>query len=810
MLIAREETVNYIRKSMKIPLKHKTSSFDKHFSCHINSSLLFRIMIVLLVFFWHSPAFGYLLQDEERGTSLSIFGIGGIMRLNYAWVDGNDALYEDSDDGFREGFDHREFLSLSASGMLFRDYTLEGEVHYNQDDDPDWNFFVKLARDESYLIFGDQPNMFEEPYFTRYTQPFRGLTLHVESDHVGITSFGAFTRGASTREELTPDGTSGPYNLSKIPVVPGSDIVTIEIRNQNDPSEVLEIRPQNRNVDYTIDYDSGEITFAQPVDPETFRGDKVVIVVIYRSEEESSAFRTAIVGSRITVAPSDWGTVGVTYISEFDRDPSLSDGFDARQEIYGIDAALKIGDLWRLTTEYALSQQQAANSDTPDPAQSFLAKLDGKVGDQVNIHGKYRLVERDFLTFANPDIDTNEQELDLAGTYAYRPEHSLKIGYSFLQDNLPQESEEPTTTTHRPYIEWEARVREQTQLFSKYEFIQKTDDQNPAVTDEQTHSLLVGGIQDFSTVPILKKLTLRGEYQVNDFEDNTNQEADTLTHVFGLRATTEPAREIITYFEQRERLIHDKDLKENTERQDISEIGMELNRWQRFSAQTKYQYRSVHDLLQDERESERHTVIFSAKYQPFDVLTTSGKVELRDETMFTSEAAEREESSSRSLNTEARLTYTPKKDLSLRLKYEYDYEEDALDVTNKTREDETEFRINYAFDKRKTRLTGIVKIERDLLEAPPTPKTKTRTTTYLASAARQLTDRWDILAQYKREMVELSADNSRDDILAEVGYKLGRFITFAGGYQYSRFQDNDEPDNEYTANSVYIKLIGKL
>ena len=765
---------------------------------------------VLILVFGPSLAFAYLFQDEERGTSLSIFGIGGIMRLNYAWVDGDDALYEDSDDGFREGFDHREFLSLTASGILFRDYTLEGEVHYNQDDEPDWNFFAKLARDENYLIFGDQPNIFEEPYFTRYTLPFRGLTLHVEGDHVGVTTFGAITRGAVSKEEITPDGTSGPYSLAKIPVVPGSEIVTIEIRNQNDPNEILEVRPQDRNVDYTIDYDTGEITFNEPIDSETFRGDLVVIVVIYRDEEESSAFNTAILGSRLTVAPTNWGTVGVSYISEFEREPSLSDGFDHRQEIYGIDATLKIGDLWRLTTEYALSQQESANDDAPEPSHSFLAKLDGKVGEQVDIHGKYQRVEREFLTFANPDIDTNEQELELVGAYAYRPEHSLKIGYSFLQDNLPQEAEEPTTTTHRPYIEWEARVREQTQLFSKYEFIQKTDDWNPEETDEQTHSLLFGGIQEFATVPILKKVSVRGEYQFNDFEDNTDQEADTLTHLFGLRAATEPAREIIAYAEQRERLIHDKDLKENTERQDISEVGLELNRWQRFSAQSKYQYRTVHDLLLDEQESERHTVILGAKYQPFDVLTTSGKVELRDETVFASAAADREESSSRSLNTEARLTYTPKKDLTFRAKYEYDYEEDRLEAANKTREDETEFRLNYAFDKRKTRLTGIIKIERDLLDAPPTPKTKTRTTTYLANAARQLTDRWDILAQYKREIVELSADNVRDDILAEIGCKLGRFITFAGGYQHSRFQDNDEPENDYTADSVYVKLIGKL
>jgi hypothetical protein len=33
---------------------------------------------------------------------------------------------------------------------------------------------------------------------------------------------------------------------------------------------------------------------------------------------------------------------------------------------------------------------------------------------------------------------------------------------------------------------------------------------------------------------------------------------------------------------------------------------------------------------------------------------------------------------------EARLTYTPKKDLTFRMKYEYDYEEDRLEAANKT------------------------------------------------------------------------------------------------------------------------------
>jgi hypothetical protein len=385
----------------------------------------------------------------------------------------------------------------------------------------------------------------------------------------------------------------------------------------------------------------------------------------------------------------------------------------------------------------------------------------------------------------------------------------LTIGYSFLQDNLPNDSDSPTTTTHRPYIEWNAYVFEHTELFSKYEYIQTTDDQSPKTTDKHTHTWLMGGVQEFLSVPLLNKLTLRGEYQISDVEDKTDQEADTLTHQFGLRATSEPVSEVLAYAEQRERLVYDKDLAEYTTRQDISEIGTELKRWERFSAASKYQYRVIHDLLQDAKTSERHVFTLSSEYQIFTPLTGAGKLEMRDETFF-SENQEDSESTTHALNAEGRLTYTPKKDLTVRLRYAYEQSRDEADITTTTSEDEAELRLNYAFDARKTRLTGVIKMERDLTEAPPTPKTESRTMTYIASAARQFSDSWDALVQYKHIQTELAAETEKDELFAEIGYKAGRFLKLTAGYQYTDFTDNIESTNNYTANSVYLKLIGKL
>ena len=757
-------------------------------------------------------SYGYLFKDEKHGTQLSIFGLG-MIRFNYAFVDGDAEGFEQSDDGFREQFDTQEFLSLTLNGVLFRDYALEGEVRYDEAENPISNYRLKLSRDEHYLIVGDQPNIFSEPYFTRYTSPFRGLTLHVGTQKVGVTTFGAVTKGSLEKEELTPDGTSGVYVVQKIPVVPGSDIVTIEVRNRNDRQHVIETRPQQRNIDYTIDYDTGEIMFTSAVERETFEGDPLVIVVIYRSATESASYATSIAGGRITVSPTGWANIGVTYVSEFNRDPSLSKGFDARQEVYGIDGTVTIGDALKLTTEYALSRDLAKPADSAQDASdlrhAFRAKLDGKIGDNVEFNGNYELAERDFLTFANPDINPNEQQLDLAGKYFYHPRHFLEAGYSFWQDNLPQEATNPTTTTHRPFVGWDAYLWDHTEVFARYELIHTTDDQSPAVADQQTQTVLVGGNQEFLSVPVFKKVILRGEYQWSDFEDATDQEPDTITHQAAIRARAEPAKATAVYVEQRERLIYDKDRKQNIERQDISEIGAELNQWERFTLQPKYQYRRTQDLLLDRLKTERHTVLVSSKFTPFSVLTGAAKVEFSREKVYA--AAESDaQSSAQTFNAEGRVIYTPIKDFTARLTYKYEQREDKASETSTRRNDETEFRINYALEQHKTRLNGAIKIERDLLETPPTPQTNTRTITYLASAARQMTDHWDLLAQYKREVEQKAVDTARDDVLGEIGYALGRFIKLTAGYEYTRFSDHQNTNKDYTANSIYLKLIGKL
>ena len=775
------------------------------------SGLMTAGLLILLLWnlLWPSVSWSYVFENNENGTSLAVFGLG-MIRLNYADIDGNGDFFLENEDRFSEGFDTRELLSLTAAGVLFREYTLDGEVHFDPDEYPEWNFLVTVAREENYLAIGDQPNMFSDAYFTRYTEPFRGLTLHLGTETAGVTTFGAVARGETEREELTPDGTTGPYDFTNIPVVQGSEIVILEIRNQHDQNEVLERIQQERDIDYTIDYDSGEVTFLHPLDPENFRGNQVVIVVIYKGQSESRSFNTALFGSRAALMPTAWSNLGMTYVSQFDRESPISESFERRQEAYGIDATFTLGEHWELLAEYAMSQDHAAGSTEPDPQHAFLTELTGYVGEQVEFFAKYQRAERDFLTFANPDILTNQQQIEVDATYRYRPNHSVQAGYSFLQDNLPPDDENPITTTHRSYIEWIAQVREATELFSQYEFIQTTDDGNPAITDTQTHVFLIGGTQGFDDVPVLDNVVVHGEYQFSNREDRADQTSDTLEHQIGAKVSVEPIQNVELYAEQRENFVYDKAAKEYTERIDRSEVGLTLARWENSSADSRYQYRATHDVAQDTLLSEQHVGTIQAKHTLTSNLSGSGKFEFRDATLFSEGSSDLERTSSQTFDIETRLEYTPINDLILRVRYEYAQTTEKADIDTTSREDEAEFRLNYAFDARHTRLTGVVQMSRDELDAPPTPTTKTRKMTYLVSMTRQISDQWDILGQYKRESGELSVDTLRQDVQAEIGYTSGRFLKFVAGYQYTDFADGLQADNDYTAHSAYVNLIGKL
>ncbi len=209
-----------------------------------------------------------------------------------------------------------------------------------------------------------------------------------EEGHYNITAFGAVTSQVTYRDEIRGDGTSGYYRLSHKNIIEGSDKVVIETRDKDDPDEVIETEPQERDKDYFLYYSLGLILFKEPVPSRDENGNPIWIVIDYEYMPDEGDLEHYILGVRAGVEPTDNLKIGATYVSD-------SDSPEANR-VYGLDLVASLGADGKseLRAEYASSingTDAAGNSDS-----AFNAELTTSLIPNLKLKGYYREIGRDF------------------------------------------------------------------------------------------------------------------------------------------------------------------------------------------------------------------------------------------------------------------------------------------------------------------------------------------------------------------------------------------------------------------------------
>ena len=150
--------------------------------------------------------------------------------------------------------------------------------------------YVRVDRDRDYVLYGDfvTGDGFTQPIgqgavaslrqrsLGAYNRTATGVRLH----HDDATSFGnvvgnVFAFNDSLRqvvEEFASQG-SGPYGLRNNAVLEGSDKVEVIVRDRNQPSRIVSVRPLQRLVDYSFEPFSGRILLASFLSPITNQRD---------------------------------------------------------------------------------------------------------------------------------------------------------------------------------------------------------------------------------------------------------------------------------------------------------------------------------------------------------------------------------------------------------------------------------------------------------------------------------------------------------------------------------------------------------
>ncbi len=362
-------------------------------------------------------------KDSRRadGVDDGVYTEGRVAFFAKGRIPGNlllTAAYDSDADRTRLG--DRLFQTLEPD----EHYTLYGDTTQRDFDAPtSGRLYVKIERKQFYALYGDYQTDLNDTELGRYSRALTGAKMEYRSEHFEAKAFVTDSDQSFVRDELLGDGTSGLYRLSREDIVPGSETVTIEVRDRFRPELVLSSETQGRFGDYDIDYRDGTLFFRRPVAGQDENFDPIFIVVDYETNEKRDNAVTG--GGRVAGRAADGRIeLGFTGIHE--------DAGETDAQLFSGDATIKLTPTTEARVEFAHSRASDFDGNVADEA--WLVELDHR-GEMLDVRAYAREQGEEFgigqqrgtqAALRSYGIDTG-----LDWTTAIRSESSI-----FRQENL--------------------------------------------------------------------------------------------------------------------------------------------------------------------------------------------------------------------------------------------------------------------------------------------------------------------------------------------------------------------------------------
>jgi hypothetical protein len=186
-----------------------------------------------------------------------------------------------------------------------------------------------------------------------YSRTLNGVVGSYEDPRLRFAGWSSRERSRRQVDEIPGRGVSGPYALSVVPFVDGTERVEVIVKDRDQPTVVLTASPRQRFVDYAIDARTGELLMKAPVPSLDAELNPVFVRVTYEVEDGGEPFWTT--GFEARVRPVSHLEVGGSFVD--DHDPS------GASQIRSVFAAARTGARSVVEAEFATTHASASGAD---------------------------------------------------------------------------------------------------------------------------------------------------------------------------------------------------------------------------------------------------------------------------------------------------------------------------------------------------------------------------------------------------------------------------------------------------------------
>ncbi len=158
--------------------------------------------------------------------------------------------------------DLRQFRDLQTD----RGYPVLGDASVRgYDAQSTGRLYARLDRRDASLLYGDLTTGGSGRSLANYARSLTGAAAAWGSAERGGRAFTSRDRSRHAIDELPGRGVSGPYQLTRAPIVEQSERVEVVVRDRDQPAVVLTSEVRQRFTDYELDPLSGRLLFRSPV-----------------------------------------------------------------------------------------------------------------------------------------------------------------------------------------------------------------------------------------------------------------------------------------------------------------------------------------------------------------------------------------------------------------------------------------------------------------------------------------------------------------------------------------------------------------